>query len=98
MYNLISSAKDSVDLSVGFDRDRWRRQRELTNNKDIKVKFHVRIKLKDIVGFAEHQEKATLGSGYKTTLTRNKDNVALQKVMATPDGRIEIDHVHWYVP
>ena len=28
--------------------------------------------LKDVFGFAEHQEKATYGLGYKLTLTRKK--------------------------
>ena len=30
--------------------------------------------LKDVFGFAELQEKATCGLGYKLTLTRNKDD------------------------
>ena len=34
----------------------------------------MRIYLKDIFGFAEHQGKATYGLGYKLTLTRNSDN------------------------
>ena len=32
----------------------------------IKGKYHVKIMLKDVFGFAEHQEKATYGVGYKT--------------------------------
>ena len=32
MYKLITSSKGSDDLSIGFDRDRGRRQREMTNN------------------------------------------------------------------
>ena len=32
-YKLATSAKDSDDLFFGFDRDRDRRQRELTSNK-----------------------------------------------------------------
>ena len=43
LYKLITSARGSDDLSIGFDRDRGRRQRELTNNKNIKGKYHVRI-------------------------------------------------------
>ena len=37
MYKLITSSRGSDDLSIGFDRDRGRRQYELTNNKKIKV-------------------------------------------------------------
>ena len=65
MYKLLTSCKDSEDLSVGFDHSRARRKNELTNNKTIKGKYHIRIYLKDIFGFAEHQEKGTYGLGYK---------------------------------
>ena len=64
MYKLIISSRGSDDLSIGFNRDHIRRQRELINNKKIKGKYHVRIMLKDIFGFAEHQEKTTYGLGY----------------------------------
>ena len=65
MYKLLTSSKGSDDLSIGFDRDRGRRQRELTNNKSQKGKYHVRIYLKDVFGFAEYQKKGTYGLGYK---------------------------------
>ena len=68
MYMLLSSSKGSDDLSIGFDRDRNRRKRELTYNKNIKGKYHLRIYLKDIFGFAEYQEKGTYGLCYKLTL------------------------------
>ena len=35
MYKLKTSSKDSDDFSTGFDRDRNRRQQQLTNNKNI---------------------------------------------------------------
>ena len=63
MYKLLTSSKDSDDLSIGFDRNRGRRKNELSNNKTIKGKYHIRIYLKDIFGFAEHQEKGTYGLG-----------------------------------
>ena len=63
MYKLIPSARDGDKLSIGFNRDRNRRQRESTNNKNVKGKHHVRIMLKHILGFAEHHEKATYGFG-----------------------------------
>ena len=73
MYKLLTSSKDSDDLSIGFDRNRGRRKNELSNNKSNKGKYHIRIYLKDIFGFAEHQEKETYGLGYKLTLTRITD-------------------------
>ena len=98
MYKLITTAKGCDDLSIGFDRDRTRRRNELTNKKNIKGKCHVRICLKDVFRFAEHQEKATYGLGYKLTITRNSDNAVLNKDDATNLGKVEINAIEWYVP
>ena len=69
MYKLITSSKNSDDLSIGFDRSSARRRAEITTNKNVNGKFNLRIMLKDVFGFTEHQEKATYGLGYKMTLT-----------------------------
>ena len=98
MYKLITSSKNSDDLSIGFDRSMARRRDEITNNKRVNGKFHLRITLKDILDFAEGQEKATYGLGYKLTLTRNKDEAVIDKVAGIAEARIKIDHIHWYVP
>ena len=98
MYKLLTSSKGSDDLSIGFDRDRKRRQRELTNNKTQKRKYHIRIYLKDIFGFAEYQDKGTCGLGYKLTLTRNTDNAVLNKDNTINNGKIKINSIEWYVP
>ena len=98
MYKLLTTAKGCDDLSIGFDRDRTRRRNELTNNKNVKGKYHVRIYLKNVFGFAEHQEKATYGLGYKLTLTRNSDNAVLNKGDATNLGKVKINGIEWYVP
>ena len=57
LYKLVISARCGDDLSIGFDRDRGSRQRELTNNKNIKGKYHATIYLKDIFGFAQQQTR-----------------------------------------
>ena len=98
MYKLLSSSEGSDDLSIGFDRDRARRRNELTNNKNIKGKYHIRIYLKDVFGFAEYQEKGTYGLGYKLTMTRNSDNAVLNKGNAINLGKIKINALEWYVP
>ena len=98
MYKLLTSSKGSDDLSICFDRDRNRRQREVTNNKSQKGKYHVRIYLKDVFGFAEYQEKATYGLGYKLTMTRNSDNAVLNKGNAINNAKIKINAIEWYVP
>ena len=98
MYKLITSSKNSDDLSIGFDRSRARRKDEITTNKNIKGKFHLRIMLKDVFGVIGHQEKATYGLGYELTLTRNKDEAVIDEAVVIADARIKIDHIHWYVP
>ena len=94
MYKLITSSKDNNDLSIGFENNRSRRKDELALKKNIKGKYHVKIMLKDIFGFAEYQEKATYGLGYKLTLTRNKDGAVIDKTNTIADARIKIDHIH----
>ena len=98
MYKLLTSSKGSDGLSIGFVRDRTRRRNELTNNKNIKGKYHVRNYLKDIFGYAEYQQKATYGLVYNITLTRNNDNVVLNKGNAINIGKIKINAIEWYVP
>ena len=55
IYKLLRSSRCVDDLSIGFDRFRNRRQRELTNNKNTKGKYHVKFLLKDTFGSAEQQ-------------------------------------------
>ena len=98
MYKLSTSNKDSEDLSIGFDRSRDRRKRELTNNKTIKGNYHMRVYLKDFFGFSEHQEKGTYGLGYKLTLTRSTDNAVLNKAAATDIAKVKINSLGLYVP
>ena len=98
MYKLLTSSKDSDDLSIGFDRNRGRRKNELSNNKTIKGKCHIRIYLEDIFGYAEHQEKGTYGLSYRLTLTRNTDNAVLNKDNAVANGRVNINSLDSYVP
>ena len=97
MHKPITSARNTDDLSFGFDRDRDRRKRELTDNKNIKEKYHVTIMLKDNFGSAEHQEKGTYGFSYKLTLTRNNDNAVLNKGNAINNAKIKIDSIDWYI-
>ena len=47
--------------------------------------------LKDVFGFAEHQEKATYVSGYESTLTRKKDESVLDKAAGIADARNKFD-------
>ena len=96
-YKLISSAKFTEDLSIAFDRSRNRRD-ELTSIKNIKVTHHIRLMLKDVLGFAEHQENATYGLGFKLTLTTNKVDAVIEKAAGFAGARNKFDHIHWHVP
>ena len=98
MYKLLTSSKDSNDLSIGFDRSRDKRKRELTNKKIIKGKYHISISLKNIFGFAGYQEKGTYCLGYKLTITRNTDTAVLNKDNAVANGKVKINSLDWYVP
>ena len=95
MYKLLTSIKGSDDLSIYFDRVHNRRQRELTNNKTQKGKYHVRNYLKDVFGFAEYQGKCTYGLGYKLSLTKNSDNSVLNKGNAINNAKIKINATEW---
>ena len=98
MYKLITSSRGSDGLSIGFHRDRGKRQYELTNNRKIKCKHQLTIMLKNFFGFPEHQEKATCGLGYTLTLTRNTDNAVLNKNNAISNAKIKINSIECSVP
>ena len=98
MYELLKSSRGSDDLSIGFDRSRDTRRHELTNNKNVRGKNHVRIYLKDVIGFAEHQKTAIFGLGYNLTLTRYIDNAVMKKDNATDNAIKKINTIEWYVP
>ena len=75
-------------MSIGFDRNRDRRQRELTNNKTHKGKFHLKIYFRNLFRFAENQEKGTFGLCYELTLTGNTDNANLNEENAINNAKI----------
>ena len=95
-YKLITSSKNSDDLSIGFDHSCNRRRDELTNNRNVKRKYHLELLLNDVFGFAEHQEKATYDLGYQPTLIRKKDDAVIGKAAGITDAGS--DHIHWYKP
>ena len=93
MHKLVTSFENFDDLSIGFDRDRVRRQLEVTKNRSQEGKYHVRIQLSDVFGFVEHQEEATYVLSYNLTLTRNNDNSVLNKGDATNNGKSKINGI-----
>ena len=90
LHILIASSKNSGDLSIGFHGSRNIRKDELAQNKKVKGKYHVRILLNHVFGFAQCQEKATHRLGYKLTLKRNKDDAVIDKGGGNADARLNL--------
>ena len=63
MYKLISSSRDSDDLSIGFQGRIDGREKELTNNNITKGNYLVRNFSKVVFGFAEQQDSCTYSLG-----------------------------------
>ena len=68
LHKLISSSRDSDDLSIVFHISIEAQEKDMTNNKTITGNYHVRIYSKDVFGFAKYQDKCTSGLGYKPAL------------------------------
>ena len=55
------------------------------------------VYLKDIFGFAEHQERATYGLSYGLVLKRNSDNAVINKDNAINNAKIKFISLELYV-
>ena len=98
MYKFLSTSRGSDDLSFGFDRSRDRRQSALTNIKNSEGKYHVRIYLKDIFGFADYQETGNYGLSFNLTMTGNTDNAVVNNNNAINNAKIKVNAIESYVP
>ena len=65
MHKLLTSNQQTSQLMYGFEESQATRRQELTNNETEKGTFFVRIKLKDLLGFAD-QEKSILWIGLQS--------------------------------
>ena len=97
MYKLLTSTSQTSQLLYGFEESTTIRRQELTNNKNEKGTFFVRIKLKDLFGFAD-QEKITYGLGYTLTLKRNTNNDAILRSVGVDAAKVVIKDIGWYIP
>ena len=97
MYKLLTSGSQTSQLLYGFEESTTIRRQELTNNKNEEGTFFVRIKLKDLFGFAD-QYKITYGLGYTLTLKRNTNNDAILRANAVSAAKIDIKDISWYIP
>ena len=97
LIKLSTSTSQTSQFLYGFEESSTIRRQELTNNKNEKGTFFVRIKLKDLFGFAD-QEKITYGLGYTLTLKRNTNNDAIVRATAVSAAKIDIKDISWYIP
>ena len=97
MIKLLTSTSQTFQLLYGFEESTVVRRQELTNNKNEKGTFFVRIKLKDLFGFAD-QEKIPYGLGYTLTLKRNTNNDAILRGAGVDAAKIDIKDISWYIP
>ena len=97
MYNLLTSSQQTSQLMYGLEESTTTRRQELTNNKTEKGTFFVRIKLKELLGFAD-QEKTTYGTGYTVTLKRNTNNDVVIKGAGVDAAKVVVKDISWYIP
>ena len=97
MYKLLTSNQQTSQLMYGFEESQATRRQELTTNKTEKRTFFVRIKLKDLFGFAD-QEKITYGLGYSLTLKRNNNNDSIIRDNGVDAAKINKKDISWYIP
>ena len=94
---MTSTSSQTSQLLYGFEKSTTIRRQELTNNKNEKGTFFVRIKLKDLFGFAD-QEKITYGLGYTLTLKRNTNKDAILRIVGVDAAKVVIKDISWYIP
>ena len=97
MYKFLTSNQQTSQLMYGFEESQATRRQELTNNKTEKGTFFVRIKLKDLFGFAD-QEKITYGLGYSLTLKRNTNNDPIIRDNGVDAAKRNTKDISWYIP
>ena len=97
MHKLLTSNQQTSQLMYGFEESQTTRRQELTTNKTEKGTFFVRIKLKDLFGFAD-QEKITFGLGYSLTLKRNNNIDPIIRDNGVDAAKINIKDISWYIP
>ena len=97
MYKLLTSSQQTSQLMYGFEESTTIRRQELTNNKTEKGTFFVRIKLKDLFGFAD-QAKISYGLGYTLTLKRNTNNDVVFRTNGVNAAKVVVKDISWYIP
>ena len=97
MHKLLTSNQQTSQLMYGFEESQATRRLELTTNKTEKGTFFVRIKLRDLFGFAD-QEKITYGLGYSLTVKRNNNNDPFFRDNGVDAAKIDIKDISWYIP
>ena len=96
-YKLLTSQQQTSQLVYGFEESVTIRRQVLTNNETEKGNFFVRIKLKDLFGFAD-QETITFGLGCTLDLKRKSSNDAIIRGDAVDSAKGDVKDISWYIP
>ena len=92
-----SSHRDYKDSSIGLPRKTNYGRNQRTVIKRNPHIFHVRNLFENVFGFAEHQENATIWTGYKLAMKRDFDETVLSRAAATANWEVVINDTSWYV-
>ena len=84
---------DGANTNVGFKI----RHEYIIKSPDPRGTFSFRIPLKHIFGFCEDYDKVVYGLKHTLTLTRNEDNDAIFRAVATV-GQITLSKISWFMP
>ena len=97
MIKILTSTQQTSQLMYGFEETSTIRRQELTNNKTEKGTFFVKIKMRDLFGFAD-QEKIFYGLGYTLTLKRNTNNDLILGGAGVDAAKVVVKDISWYIP
>ena len=105
MHSLISSKRDSDNLSYGFHRINEARERELTKKYSTNGNYHARIYSKVVFGFAKYQDNCPHGLSFKLNVQRKSNILVLSHLAVANDapnhalaGGVTLDDRSLYVP
>ena len=74
MHKTLTTNHQTGELLYGFEESDISRRQELTNNVVEKGTIFLRIKFRDLFGFADQEKKVVDEFGYTLSLTRNNTN------------------------
>ena len=91
---------NAEEVNIGWEV----RRKQIIKNSDPKGTFSFKIPLKHIFGFCEDYDKVVYGLKHTLTITRNNNDDSIFRAVndaagnAVPAGKIELEHIYWFMP